>query len=133
MESRPFYSRRASEITDAYVKADRFMFGDSLKNGIVTKEEMEFYFFVMFGFEGSWRNEIRRKLETHPLKPIPANQDGYDLECVADVLGKSPKEVEEKFYSVLNRMNDHFNRRNERYTEEEYRRIIKEMDEKSKC
>jgi hypothetical protein len=131
MRSHPFYSRRASEIADDYIKSDPFMFGDSLRDGIVTREEIEFHFFVMHGFNGSWSNEIRRKLEIGPLQPIPAHDDEYQFECVADVLGKNPKEIEERYNTILKKMEDYFNRRGERYTEEEYRRIIEEMDKKS--
>ena len=128
MRSQPFYSRRASEIADDYIESDPFMFGDSLRDGIVTREEIEFYFFVTFGFNGSWSNEIRRKLESYPLQPIPIHDDECQFECVADVLGKDPKEIEERFNAILKKMNDYFNKRGERYTEDEYRRIIKEMD-----
>jgi hypothetical protein len=128
MKSSPFYSRRASEIADGHISSDPFMFGDSLRDGIATREEIEFYFFVMHGFNGSWSNEIRRKLEIGPLHPIPIHDERYQFECVADVLGKTPKEIEERFNGISKRMTDHFNRRGERYTEDEYRRIIEEMD-----
>jgi hypothetical protein len=131
MRNRPYYSRRASEIADDYISSDPFMFGDSLRDGIVTREEIEFYFFVMFGFNGSWVNETVRKLETYPLQLIPAHDDEYQFECVADVLGKTPEEIEGRWTEIQKKMNDYFNRRGERYTKDEYRRIIDEMDKKS--
>lgn len=129
MKNRPYYSMLASEIADGYIKSSPFMFRDSLRNGIVSREEMEFYFFVGFGFDGSWTREYVKKVEQFPLQLVNA----YDLDnagfvCVADVLGKTPEEIEKRWTEILKKMNDHFNKRGERYTEEEYRKIIEEMD-----
>jgi hypothetical protein len=115
MRTSPFYSRRASEITDDFVKNDSVLYGDPLKDGIVTREELEFHFFVEHGFDGSWMTEFIKRNEKFPLQPINAYAtDEARFFFVAEFVGSTPDEIRLRYDDILDRLTDYFNRRGER-------------------
>jgi hypothetical protein len=99
-------------LADLWIKSNQLFFGTSLRDGIVTREEIEFYLFVLYGYGRGWHGEYIKKLPTG-LEPVCA-YDNLGFVCVADVLGKTPEKIESKWHGIADKTNKHFNTRSQR-------------------